>query len=100
MDNSYSPVQYVYKEIIEEEMAKHTSGKIFYFDADQTVESSEGTIMKLMEIEGSGLFVVMNPEHQIRIDRIITVFGKLGPAYDEYDSYANQCLSCTGGYDL
>jgi len=56
--------------------------------------------VKLREIEGSGLYIVMDPEYKIRIDRIITVFGKPGPAYDEYEAYANQCLSCTGGYDL
>ncbi len=100
MDNSYSPVQFVYREIIEEEITKNTKGKIFYFGDDQVVDSYEGQITELKEIEGKGLFIVMNPEFQIRIDRIITVFGKPAAAYDEYDSYANQCLSCTGGYDL
>jgi hypothetical protein len=47
-----------------------------------------------------GIFIFIKPENQIRIDRIITLFGKVGAAYDEYDSFANQCLSCTGGYDL
>lgn len=100
MDSSYTPVQYVYREIIEEEIAKQTSGKIFFFSADQKVDDYEGQIVKLMETDGRGLFIVMNPEFQIRIDRIITVFGKPGAAYDEYDAYANQCLSCTGGYEL
>jgi hypothetical protein len=39
----------------------------------------------------------MEPEMRIRVDRIITVFGKPGAAFDEYDAYANACLSCTGG---
>ncbi len=100
MDYSYSPVQYVYKEVIEEELAKHTQGKIFYFNDDQVVDSCEGQLVALVESEGRGMFIVLNPEHQIRIDRIITLFGKPGAAYDEYDNFANQCLSCTGGYDL
>lgn len=100
MDSSYTPVQYVYREVIEEEIAKHSSGKIFFFSADEKVDDREGKIVKLVEIESKGLYIVMNPEYQIRIDRIITIFGKPGPAYDEYGSYANQCLSCTGGYDL
>lgn len=100
MNNSYSPVQYVYRELIEEEIAKHTQGKIFFFDSNNSVESFEGQIMELSEIENKGLFIVTNPQFQIRIDRIITVFGKPGAAYDEYDNYANQCLACTGGYDL
>jgi hypothetical protein len=100
MDYSYSPVQYVYREIIEEEIAKHSRGKIFYFNEDQAVDSCEGQLVTLMEIEGKGLFIKLSPEVQIRIDRIITLFGKPGAAYDEYDDFANQCLSCTGGYDL
>jgi hypothetical protein len=100
MDYSYSPVQYVYREIIEEELAKNTKGKIFYFNDDQIVDSCEGQLVALVEREGKGMFIVLNPEYQIRIDRIITLFGKPGAAFDEYDNFANQCLSCTGGYDL
>ena len=100
MNNSYSPVQYVFREVIEEEIAKCTQGKIFYFGNDQAVESFEGQIVELKEMGSKGLFIIMTPEFQIRIDRIITVFGKPAAAYDEYDNYANQCLACTGGYDL
>ena len=100
MDYSYSPVQYVYREIIEEEIIKMSRGKIFYFNDDQVVDSCEGQLVALVESEGRGMFIILNPEHQIRIDRIITLFGKPGAAYDEYDNFANQCLSCTGGYDL
>ena len=32
MTSSYVPVQYVYREIIEEEIGKGTTGKIFYFN--------------------------------------------------------------------
>ena len=100
MKNPYSPVQYIYREDIQEEITKHTRGKIFYFGHDQMVESCEGQIIELKEIEGKGIFIVIDPQYQIRIDRIITVFGKPAAAYDEYDNYANQCLSCTGGYEL
>jgi len=100
MDYSYSPVQYVYREIIEEEITKQSRGKVFYFNDGQAVDSCEGELVSLVEVEGKGLFIKMIPEAQIRIDRIITLFGKPGAAYDEYDNFANQCLSCTGGYDL
>jgi hypothetical protein len=100
MEISYSPVQYVYREIIEEEIEKHTSGKVFFFTDNQTVDSVEGTVTKLEEIPGQGLFIHMDPAAQVRIDRIITLFGKPGAAFEEYDTYGNICLSCTGGYDL
>src|SRR5688500_11410065 len=100
MEISYSPVQYVYREVIEEEISKQTTGKIFYIDEKNTDESAEGKILRMKEITGHGIIIVMDPERHIRIDRIITVFGKPSAAFDEYDAYANACLSCTGGYDL
>lgn len=100
METSYSPVQYVHKEIIEEEIKKQTNGKVFYFDNGNTVESVEGRIIKMEEVTGKGVFIVMDPEAHIRVDRIITVFGKPAAAYDEYDAYANACLDCKGGYEL
>ena len=112
--NSYSPVDYVYREIVEEEIKKGTRGKIFYFNNDQAVDSFEGQIVSLQEMQvhpdrigtnpdsyrGEGMFILLNPDHQIRLDRVITIFGKPGPAFDEYDNFANQCLACTGGYEL
>ena len=100
METSYSPVEYVYREVIEEEIAKCTTGKIFYFNSDQVVDSIEGRVVEMVEITARGLFINLDPAGQIRIDRIITLFGKPGAAYDEYDAFANQCLSCTGGYPL
>ncbi|MEP6736805.1 MAG: hypothetical protein ABJA70_14880 [Chryseolinea sp.] len=100
MDSSYTPVQYEYREIIEEQIEKATFGKVFYFAEGQTVDSFEGTVIRFEEVEGKGLFITMNPECIIRIDRIITLFGKPGAAYDEYDAFGNVCLSCTGGYPL
>ena len=100
MTTSYVPVQYVYREIIEEEIGKGTTGKIFYFNGDNVVDSIEGRVIKLEEISGEGLFITLEPVALLRIDRIITLFGKPGAAFDEYDAFSNQCLSCTGGYDL
>jgi hypothetical protein len=98
MDTSYTPVAYVHREVIEEEIAKNTRGKIFYFGAGSTVESAEGEIIRFEEAN-DGLFITMDPEARIRIDRIITLFGKPGAAYDEYDAYANACMDCTGGVE-
>jgi hypothetical protein len=100
METSYSPVQYVYREVIEEAITNQSRGKVFYFCEDNTVGSVEGTILKMEETPGKGLFILMHPETYIRIDRIITLFGKPGAAFDEYDAYGNTCLDCKGGYDL
>lgn len=100
MDTSYVPVAYDYREVIEEEINKQTSGKVFFFNADNVVDAVEGRVIKMEEISGKGIFILLDSGATIRIDRIITLFGKPGAAYDEYDAYGNRCLSCTGGYDI
>src|SRR5688572_19486971 len=97
--DTYSPVEYVYKEVIAEEIGKGRVGKVFYFSNGNTVESAEGRIVHFGEVPGKGEFIALEPEAHIRIDRIITLFGKPGAAYDEYDAYANACMDCSGGVD-
>lgn len=100
MKTPYSPVPYVYREVIQEEIEKRTNGKVFFFDERNVVNSVEGTVTRLAEVAGEGDFIFLEPESRVRIDRIITLFGKPGAAFDEYDAYANQCLACTGGYEI
>jgi len=100
MENSYTPVDYVYREIIEDQIAKKISGKVFFWAGDMIVDEVIGSPVKLEEIAGKGWFVFFDNGAEVRIDRIITFFGKPGAGFDEYDSYANQCLSCQAGVPL
>jgi hypothetical protein len=100
METSYTPVQWVYREMIEEEIEKLTEGKIFHFGTKELISCSTGRVNVLKEVPGKGLFIELDTKEEIRIDKIITLFGKPGPAYDEYDAFGNVCLSCTGGYEL
>lgn len=97
MNSSYLPVAHEYKEVIEEAIGGHTEGKIFYFDSANEVASVEGKINDLKELNGTGWFITLDPTISVRIDRIITLFGKPGAAYDEYDAFANACMDCSGG---
>lgn len=81
-------------------MVKKTCGKVFYFDIDNLVCCAEGIVKSMEEVNGQGIFITMDPKQHIRIDRIITLFGKPGAAYDEYEAYGNVCLDCTGGYPV
>ena len=100
MDNSYTPVPYDFRETIEETISKGSEGKIFFWNGEQKVDELVGRVEKLEEIQGKGMFITLNSGAQIRIDRIITLFGKPGAAFDEYDAFANQCLACTAGVPL
>jgi hypothetical protein len=98
MASSYTPVSYDYREVIEEEIKKKTSGKIFYFGDQVEILEAQGCVLRMTEKPGLGIFIELDSDgDDIRIDRIITLFGKPGAAYDEYDAYANACLACNYG---
>lgn len=98
METSYTPVQYVFREMIEEEIAKQRVDKIFFFNKEGKVDEVQGAIAAIADIPGSGLFVTMQSGAQVRIDRIITLFGQPGAAYTEYDEFANACMECDYGF--
>ena len=99
LDTSYLPVAWEYREVIEEEIEKGTQGKIFYFCAQEGICEAHGSILRMEDVKNKGLFVILDSEAMIRVDRIITLFGKPGAAYDEYDAYGSSCMDCMGGYE-
>lgn len=96
--NEYLPVAWEYREIIEEQILKKNEGKVFFFEDDNTVGEAQGSVLQMTEEKNKGVFIIMDNDFRIRIDRIITLFGKIGAAYDAYNQYANSCMDCTGGY--
>lgn len=94
---SYLPVAWEYREVIDEEIEKKTAGKIFFFCQEEGICQAEGSVVRMIEEKDKGLFIVLDTEAKIRVDRIITLFGKPGAAYGEYDAYGNACMDCTGG---
>lgn len=99
IESSYTPVQYCYREVIEDEITTQRTGKVFYFNTKGELDCVEGAVVALTEQTGMGLFITLSPEATVRIDRIITLFGKPGAAYDEYNAYANACMECNYGED-
>jgi hypothetical protein len=67
---------------------------VHYFGAENELEGSRGRIGDIVK-EKDGEFLPVNHDDRIRLDRIITINGKPGPAFGEYDSYANECMDCT-----
>src|SRR5690606_17823934 len=97
MESTYLPVAWEYSESIQQQIQSKNKGKVFYFTGLNKLEESVVTVIKLVT-EESGVYVVMDNGDKIRIDRIITLLGKIGAAYEEYDAFANACMDCSGGY--
>lgn len=98
-NDAYLPVAWEYREVVEEEIKKARSGKIFFFNRDNQVDEVVGSVIGLEEKKTEGVFILLDNGTTIRLDRIITLFGKVGAAYDEYDAYGSSCMDCTGGYE-
>lgn len=71
--------------------------KVIYFSVNKTLEESRGMNRGIVNLD-DGEFLEIETARNVRLDRIITINGKPGPAFDEYDAYANACLSCQAGY--
>jgi hypothetical protein len=97
---SYTPVPYDFREVLDEQMKKDASGKVFFWSDEDKVDEQVGRIVRLEEREGEGEFAIFDHGAWVRIDRIITLFGKPGPGFEAYDAFANQCLACTAGVPL
>ncbi len=99
MNTKYMPVDPDYYEMIEKEKAEKDTAVIHYFKNENSLGEEKGKIKGVNKSHQNEDFVTLDNGKGIRIDRIIVINGKPGPAYDEYDSYALACLDCMGGMD-
>jgi uncharacterized protein (UPF0248 family) len=94
------PIDSDYTELLESEMAKNNSRVIYFsFSKEPELEESNGKIIKIENIKDEGSFLLFDNGDKVRLDRIVVINGKPGPAYDEYDAYALAPLTCKAGYD-
>ena len=93
-EGSFTPVAYEFRELIAHHVGDGFEGRIFFFNRTGVFDSVDGRVVALEEIQGAGMFIRLEPFAIVRIDRVITLFGKPGPAYDEYDRLGNRCMEC------
>ncbi|HEY9560953.1 MAG TPA: hypothetical protein VIR29_09225 [Anseongella sp.] len=70
-----------------------TAAGISATSASVGIGQSEGCIRELKR-EASGEYLFTDSRDKIRLDTIITLFGKPGPAFNDYESYGNACMAC------
>ncbi|WP_291857320.1 hypothetical protein [Marinilabilia sp.] len=96
--SKYLQVDPDFYEILEATVHKNDVQNVFFFLPDNTLGQVKGKYNGLNK-NSEGEFVTLKNGEFARLDRIITINGKPGPAFDEYDNYSNECLSCKAGYD-
>lgn len=90
--DKYLPVDPDLIEIAQQYVKGERIGKVHYFDPKGGVGLAEGKLTGLIKSE-DGLFLDVADE-KVRFDKIITILGRPGAAYDEYDRFANVCFTC------
>ncbi|WP_106154454.1 hypothetical protein [Marinilabilia salmonicolor] len=96
--SKYTPVDPDFFDILESTVHKNEEQNIFFFLPDNSLGQAKGKFKHLPK-NSEGEFITLKNGEFVRLDRIITINGKPGPAFDEYDNYANECLSCKAGYE-
>ncbi len=99
MDEAYLPVDPDFFEVIEHERQRKDQTVVFYFGPDKELKDARGKIAGIVTTAKYEDFLSFENGEQVRLDRIIVINGRPGPAFDLYDSYALACLDCSGGMD-
>lgn len=100
MKTKYLPVDHDYFDMMETEIDKGNVKVVFFTFADEPeLDDTSGKVLKIDDIKGEGEYLFFESGSKVRLDRIVVVNGKPGPAYDEYDSFALAPLTCKAGYD-
>lgn len=97
-ETSFTPVDPIFYDIFDTEKDKLFS-KVYFFSAGSDLDEASGKITGIEKDDTNSEFLCFDTGQHARIDRIVTINGKPGPAYDEYDRYALACLDCSGGMD-
>ena len=97
MQSTYTPVDPEYFEIVGKEIEKNKLSTIYFFEQANIVGEEKGKIKEIETVDNFEKYVLFNSGKHLRLDRIITINGIPGPAYDEYDRFALACLDCNVG---
>lgn len=98
MNPLYLPIDPDFFDLFEKEIEKD-SIKVVYFGKGTKLEEVNGKVEAITKKNGNEYFMKFQKGDEVRVDRIIVYNGKPGPAFDEYDAYALECLSCKAGYE-
>ncbi len=98
MQPLYLPIDPDFYELFEKEK-ENDSTKVVYFGDGTNLEEVNSKIDKIVNNDSNAYFMKFQNGDEVRVDRIIVYNGKPGPAFDEYQAFANECLSCKAGYE-
>lgn len=91
MPHEYIPVHCDFYDEVALHATERTTGKIHYFRSleEKVLASSSGPVLDI--VTEYKVEYLITRQDRIRLDRIVSIFGKPGPAFDVYQSFGNSC---------
>lgn len=93
MTSDFNFVDPVYDEIFAREQEKDFS-RVIYFGEGTALEEAKGKITGTQKNQLNEEYLCFDTGSEVRIDRIISINGIPGPAFEEYNNYGMACLDC------
>lgn len=87
----FEPIDPDFYDIVQDQIGK--SGTLNFFSYEDEIEDIKGQLQEITSTK-SGDFAVLKNGEKVRLDRIITIFGKPGPSFEKYNHFSNVCFSC------
>lgn len=98
-NKSYLPVDPDFFDRVEEISKLNKEVAINFFNSEDKVDGTKDIVLGIFSEDGFSQFLKFKNHSPVRLDRVITLKGLPGPAFDEYDRYALECLTCMGGME-
>ena len=98
-NKSYLPVDPDFFDRVEEISKMNKEVAINFFNSEDKVDGTKDIVLGVFSEDGFSQFLKFKKHQPVRLDRVITLKGLPGPAFDEYDRYALECLTCMGGME-
>lgn len=93
MKTDFNPVYPHFYEVFSKAQQADQS-KVIYFLSGIDLEEVKGKITGINTNSLNEEYLCFDNGSRVRIDRIISINGVPGPAYEEYDTLSMACLDC------
>lgn len=91
MPYDYIPVSCDFYDEVALYATEKKTGKIHYFKSleEKVLASSSGPVTDI--VTEHKVEYLLTSQDKIRLDRIVSIFGKPGPAFETYQNFGNSC---------
>ena len=96
IDDTFITVHHDFYDLLEPNLGKKV--KVFYFNQKNEIEETIGIFEQIIS-KGELNYIEINYDELVRLDKIIAINGRPGPAFNDFDSFAKSFLASGASND-